>query len=48
MMDTRYALSTTDARKLNAANTASAAVVNTIVSDWTTTQGAFPPAPAGS
>jgi len=40
---TSYVLDSADAAKLNAAVVANAAVVNTIISDWTTTQGPIPP-----
>jgi len=42
LMDTRYVLNATDAATLNAANLKNATVVNSIITDWTTTQGAFP------
>ncbi len=40
---TSYVLDSADSAKLNAAVLANAAVVNTIITDWTTTQGAIPP-----
>lgn len=42
LMDTSYSLSTSDAAAINNANLANASVVNTIITDWTTSQGAFP------
>jgi hypothetical protein len=42
VMDTRYALNAKDSAALNSANLANAAVANTVISDWTTTQGAIP------
>jgi hypothetical protein len=42
LMDTSYSLSASDATALNNANLANAAVINTIITDWTTSQGAFP------
>lgn len=39
---TSYVLDSADEGKLNAAVLANAAVVNTIITDWTTTQGAIP------
>lgn len=39
---TRYVLDATDAAALNAAVLANAAVVNTVITDWSTTQGAIP------
>lgn len=42
LMDTSYVLSAADEGALNAANLANATIVNSIISDWTTTQGAFP------
>lgn len=41
-MATSYVLDSADAAALNAAVLANASVVNTIISDWTTTQGAIP------
>ena len=43
LLSTAYVLNAADAGALNAANLANAAVVNTVISDWTTTQGAIPP-----
>ena len=43
LMDTAYVLDAADAGALNTANLANAAVINTVVTDWTTTQGAIPP-----
>jgi hypothetical protein len=40
---TSYVLDRADADKLNAAVLANATVVNTIITDWTTTQGPIPP-----
>ncbi|UDF36334.1 UNVERIFIED_ORG: hypothetical protein LHJ69_04470 [Shinella sp. XGS7] len=42
LMDTSYVLSAADESALNSANMANATIVNSIISDWTTTQGAFP------
>ncbi len=44
LMDTAYVLSAAEADALNKATLANAATVNTIITDWTTTQGAIPPA----
>jgi hypothetical protein len=40
---TSYVLDSADAAKLNAAVAANAAVVNTVITDWTTSQGPIPP-----
>lgn len=42
LSDTRYVLNSADAGALNAAILANASVVNSVITDWTTTQGAFP------
>lgn len=42
LMDVSYVLNAGDASALNSAILANAAVVNTVISDWTTTQGAIP------
>ncbi len=42
LQDTAYVLDSADASAYNNANDANAAVVNTVISDWTTTMGAFP------
>ena len=44
LMSTAYVLSAADANAYNAANQKNAAVADTLISDWTTTQGAIPPA----
>jgi hypothetical protein len=44
LLDTAYVLSAAEAEDLNKVTLANAAVVNTIITDWTTTQGAIPPA----
>ncbi len=42
LMDTAYVLDDADAQAYNNANLANATVVNTVITDWTTTMGAFP------
>ncbi len=42
LLATAYVLDSTDASALNAANLANATVINTVITDWTTTQGAIP------
>ena len=42
LLDTRYVLDAADSAALNSANLANAAVVNTLITTWTTSQGPFP------
>ena len=42
LLDTAYVLSAADTNALNNANLANAAIANTVITDWTTTQGAIP------